>query len=217
MTLGFFEQFLIVLCCAVIATTLFRRIHLPPILAYLGVGALVGPYSLAVIEDVHSIELLSELGVVFLLFILGLEFSVPRMITMRKAVFGLGSLQVILTSLAIFGLCLLFKLPTVTSIIIAGALCLSSTAIVSKELIQRNELDTAHGKLSVGTLIFQDLAAVFFLILIPTLSTNNATMSNADIALMLLEGATLLVLLLLVGRIITKKTKKKRKIYENTK
>ena len=202
MTLGFFEQFLIVLCCAVIATTLFRRIHLPPILAYLGVGALVGPYSLAVIEDVHSIELLSELGVVFLLFILGLEFSVPRMITMRKAVFGLGSLQVILTSLAIFGLCLLFKLPTVTSIIIAGALCLSSTAIVSKELIQRNELDTAHGKLSVGTLIFQDLAAVFFLILIPTLGTNNASMSNADIALMLLEGATLLVLLLLVGRII---------------
>lgn len=202
MTLGFFEQFLIVLCCAVIATTLFRRIHLPPILAYLGVGALVGPYSLAVIEDVHSIELLSELGVVFLLFILGLEFSVPRMITMRKAVFGLGSLQVILTSLAIFGLCLLFKLPTVTSIIIAGALCLSSTAIVSKELIQRNELDTAHGKLSVGTLIFQDLAAVFFLILIPTLGTNNATMSNADIALMLLEGATLLVLLLFVGRII---------------
>lgn len=202
MSQGFFEQFLIILCCAVVATTLFRRIKLPPLLAYLGVGALVGPYSLGVIEDVHSIELLSELGVVFLLFMLGLEFSVSRMFAMRKAVFGLGSLQVILTSGALITICLLLGQPLTTALVIAGALSLSSTAIVSRELIQRNELDSTHGQLSVGTLIFQDLAAVFFLILIPTLSSGNTEIDSAQVANMLLEGATLLIVLLLVGHII---------------
>ena len=202
MSLGFFEQFLIVLCCAVIATTLFRRINLPPILAYLSVGAIVGPYSFQVIQDVHSIELLSELGVVFLLFMLGLEFSVSRMFAMRKAVFGLGSLQVIITSSLLIGICLLLQLPMITSLVIAGALALSSTAIVSRELIQRNELDSAHGQLSVGTLIFQDLAAVFFLILIPSLGSQGPQIDSAEIAIMFLEGATLLILLFFVGRII---------------
>ena len=202
MTQGFFEQFLVILCCAVIATTLFRRIQLPPLLAYLSVGALVGPYSLGIIEDVQSIELLSELGVVFLLFMLGLEFSVSRMFAMRKAVFGLGSLQVISTSAILIGICLLLNQNMTTALVIAGALSLSSTAIVSRELIQRNELDTAHGQLSVGTLIFQDLAAVFFLILIPALGGQNQAIDSASVALMLLEGGTLLIILLLVGRII---------------
>ncbi|MFY0678674.1 MAG: cation:proton antiporter [Neptuniibacter sp.] len=202
MTLGFFEQFLAILCCAVIAITLFRRIGLPPLLAYLSVGALLGPYSFGLVEDNHSIELLSELGVVFLLFMLGLEFSVSRMFAMRKAVFGLGTLQVTFTSLILIGICLMLDQTITTALVIAGALSLSSTAIVSKELIQRNELDTPHGQLSVGTLIFQDLAAVFFLILIPALGGQNQDIDSAEVALMLLEGATLLIILLLVGRII---------------
>ncbi|EAR61259.1 monovalent cation:proton antiporter family protein [Neptuniibacter caesariensis] len=202
MTHGFFEQFLVILCCAVIATTLFRRIQLPPLLAYLSVGALVGPYALGVIEDVHSIEFLSELGVVFLLFMLGLEFSVSRMIAMRKAVFGLGSLQVIITSAVIIGFCTLIGMPLTTSVVIAGALSLSSTAIVSRELIHRNELDTPHGQLSVGTLIFQDLAAVFFLIVVPTLNGGASEINGSQVALMLLEGGTLLIVLLLIGHIV---------------
>lgn len=202
MTLGFFEQFLAILCFAVIAITLFRRINLPPLLAYLSVGALLGPYSFGLVEDSHSIELLSELGVVFLLFMLGLEFSVSRMFAMRKAVFGLGTLQVTFTSFILIGICLLLGQTWTTALVIAGALSLSSTAIVSKELIQRNELDTPHGQLSVGTLIFQDLAAVFFLILIPALGGQNQEINSAEVALMLLEGATLLIILLLVGRII---------------
>ncbi|MGH1462635.1 MAG: cation:proton antiporter [Neptuniibacter sp.] len=202
MTLGFFEQFLAIICCAVIAITLFRRINLPPLLAYLSVGAVLGPYSFGLVEDVHSIQLLSELGVVFLLFMLGLEFSVSRMIAMRKAVFGLGSLQVTFTSLILIVICLILNQSMTTALVIAGALSLSSTAIVSKELIQRNELDTPHGQLSVGTLIFQDLAAVFFLILIPALSSQNQVFDSTTVAIMLLEGATLLIILLLVGRII---------------
>lgn len=202
MSQGFFEQFLVILCCAVVATTLFRRIKLPPILAYLSVGVLVGPYSLGVIKDIHSIELLSELGVVFLLFMLGLEFSVSRMITMRKAVFGLGSLQVITTSACLIAICLLLDLPQTSALVIAGALALSSTAIVSRELIQRNELSSPHGQLSVGTLIFQDLAAVFFLIVIPTLSTSATEINSSEVAMMLLEGSALLIILLLVGHIV---------------
>ena len=202
MSQGFFEQLLIILCCAVIATTIFRRIQLPPLLAYLAVGALVGPFSLGIIENTDSIHLLSELGVVFLLFMLGLEFSVSRMFSMRKAVFGLGSLQVISTSVVLVLLALAVGLSLTTALILAGALSLSSTAIVSKELIQRNELDTLHGKLSIGTLIFQDLAAVFFLILIPSLNTQSQEIDSATIALMFLEGATLLIILLVVGRII---------------
>lgn len=202
MTQGFFEQLLIILCSAIIATTLFRRINLPPILAYLSVGAIIGPYSIGVIEDVHSIELLSELGVVFLLFMLGLEFSLSRMLAMRKAVFGLGSLQVILTAATLGGVCLLLGQPWPTAVVIAGALSLSSTAIVSRELIQRNELDTAHGQLSVGTLIFQDLAAVFFLILVPALGQSRLDLDISNISLLFLEGAGLLIVLLLVGRFI---------------
>lgn len=199
---GSFEQFLIILCCAVITTTLFRRIQLPPLLAYLTVGAVIGPYSLGVIEDSHSIHLLSELGVVFLLFMLGLEFSVSRMFAMRKAVFGLGTLQVVITSVVLVAISLALGLSLTTALILAGALSLSSTAIVSRELIQRNELDTLHGQLSVGTLIFQDLAAVFFLILIPALAPQSHEVDAPTVALMLMEGATLLIILLLVGRII---------------
>lgn len=202
MTLDFFEQLLIILCGSVLATTLFRRINLPPLLAYLCVGALIGPYAVGIIQDVHSIELLSELGVVFLLFMLGLEFSLTKMMGMRRAVFGLGSLQVACTSLALVALSLWFDLPLVTALVIAGALSLSSTAIVSRELIQRNELETPHGQLSVGTLIFQDLAAVFFLILLPALGGSKESISASHLALMLLEGACLLIALLFVGRVV---------------
>ncbi|MFW1678577.1 cation:proton antiporter [Pontibacter sp. JAM-7] len=202
MDFSIFEQFLVVLCGAIAATTIFRRIKQPPLLAYLFIGLLVGPYSFGLIKDVHSIELLSELGVVFLLFMLGLEFSFARMITMGKTVFGLGSAQVLITSLLLIGLSLAAGLPLTSALVLAGALSLSSTAVVSRELIRRNQLDTPHGELSIGTLIFQDLAAVVFLILIPALGSTETQMTAATLTLKLLEGALLLVVLLVVGRIV---------------
>ncbi|MDF2180902.1 cation:proton antiporter [Neptuniibacter sp. CAU 1671] len=197
-----FEQFLVVLCGAIVATTLFRRLKQPPLLAYLFIGLLVGPYSFGLIQDVHSIELLSELGVVFLLFMLGLEFSFGRMVSMGKTVFGLGSAQVLITSLMLIGLSLAAGLPLASALVLAGALSLSSTAVVSRELIRRNQLDTPHGELSIGTLIFQDLAAVVFLILVPALGSTDAQMNGAALTLKLLEGSLLLVVLLVVGRIV---------------
>ncbi|SIS79985.1 monovalent cation:proton antiporter family protein [Neptunomonas antarctica] len=196
---SFFEQFLIILLSAVIAITCLRYLHLPPILAYLSVGIIVGPFSLNLVEYSDTIHLLSELGVVFLLFMLGLEFSLPRMITMRKTVFGLGFLQVLSTSLLILFIAISLGIPLATAIVISGALALSSTAIVTRELIQASELNTGHGQISIGILLFQDLAAVFFLIIVPSLS-GQQDIDGEAIIVMLLEGATLLLILLLLGR-----------------
>lgn len=196
---SFFEQFLIILLSAVIAITCLRYIQLPPILAYLSVGVVVGPYTLNLVGYSDTIHLLSELGVVFLLFMLGLEFSLPRMITMRKTVFGLGFLQVSSTSLLILLIALFLDIPLATAIVISGALALSSTAIVTRELIQASELNTGHGQISIGILLFQDLAAVFFLIIVPSLSGQQG-INTQTIMIMLLEGIALLLVLLLLGR-----------------
>src|SRR5210317_1223207 len=141
-----FEQLLLILIAAVVATTLFRRVSLPPILAYLSIGALIGPYALGY-ADPHEMALLSELGVVFLLFMLGLEFSLPKMIAMRKTVLGVGSAQVVITSAIFVGMSLFMGMDLNASIVLAGALALSSTAIVTKELMSRQQLGQAHGQL----------------------------------------------------------------------
>ncbi|NVK39967.1 MAG: cation:proton antiporter [Oceanospirillaceae bacterium] len=199
---GFFQQFLTIIASAVVAITLFRRVQLPPILAYLGVGILLGPHTLGIVANDATIHLLSELGVVFLLFMLGLEFSLPRMIAMRRTVFGLGSLQVVLTAALIILVAWLLGMPLPTSLVIAGALALSSTAIVTRELIRRNEINAVHGRLSVGILIFQDLAAVFFLIVVPTLGGSQQTLDSRELVTMLLQGSALLVALLVFGRTV---------------
>lgn len=199
---GFFHQFLTIIATAVVVISLFRRIGLPPILAYLSVGTLLGPYALGLVSNDAGIALLSELGVVFLLFMLGLEFSLPRMIAMRRTVFGLGSIQVLATTALIMGLATAAGLPFAASLVVAGALALSSTAIVTRELIRRNEINAPHGRLSVGILIFQDLAAVFFLILVPTLGSDNTSVNLQTLVPTLLEGAAILVALLMFGRTV---------------
>ncbi len=197
---GFFHQFLTIIAAAVVVISLFRRIGLPPILAYLCVGSLLGPYALGLVSNDDSIALLSELGVVFLLFMLGLEFSLPRMIAMRRTVFGLGSIQVLATTALVMGLAMLAGLPFAASLVVAGALALSSTAIVTRELIRRSEINAPHGRLSVAILIFQDLAAVFFLILVPTLASDHASINLHSLIPTLLQGAAILVALLMFGR-----------------
>ncbi|UTW13949.1 cation:proton antiporter domain-containing protein [Marinobacterium rhizophilum] len=197
---GFFHQFLTIIAAAVVVISLFRRLGLPPILGYVCVGTLLGPYALGLVSNDDSIALLSELGVVFLLFMLGLEFSLPRMIAMRRTVFGLGSLQVLGTTALIMGLATLAGLPFAASLIVAGALALSSTAIVTRELIGRSEINALHGRLSVGILIFQDLAAVFFLILVPTLGSDHSSLDLQALIPTLLQGGAILVVLLVFGR-----------------
>lgn len=193
-----FEQLLLILVAAVVATTLFRRINLPPILAYLSIGALIGPFALGY-ADPHEMHLMSELGVVFLLFMLGLEFSLPKMIAMRHTVLGVGSMQVLLTTAILVAVCLSFGLSLNTSIVIAGALALSSTAIVTRELMRVGQLSEKHGQLAFGILLFQDIAAVAFLILVPSLAETSSE-AAMPLWLALLQGAGLLLLLMLLGR-----------------
>ncbi len=195
---GLFEQILLMLIGAVVGTALFRRLKLPPILAYLALGALIGPFAMQ-LSHPGNMALLSEMGVVFLLFMLGLEFSLPKMIAMRRTVLGLGSAQVLLTSLVFIGMSLLMGMHLNASIVIAGALALSSTAIVTKELIRMQHLSEPHGQLSFGILLFQDIAAVIFLILVPALGTSAVEDNAEPLWLVFMQGGGLLLALLFLG------------------
>lgn len=149
-----------------------------PILAYLFVGIMVGPNALGWIPDTESTRFLAEFGVVFLMFTVGLEFSLPHLMAMRKDVFGLGAMQVLITMLIFaMGLIVLGE-PISSSLIIGGVVALSSTAIVIKQLTEQLEMNSRHGRLSMAILIFQDLAVIPFLIIIPTLGQG----TNGDLA-----------------------------------
>lgn len=197
---GDLTKVLILLSAAVIASAAFRRIRIPPILAYLCVGLIVGPGALSVIDDVESIRFLAEFGVVFLLFSLGLEFSLAKMIALRHTVFGLGGLQVLISGALIFAVSLAIGATIEESIVIAGALSLSSTAVVSKELSSRNELHKPHGQLSIGILLFQDIAAVLFLILVPAFAGSSEETIFTSIGTTLIKGVGLFALLLACGK-----------------
>lgn len=157
------------LAVAVLTVTLFRRLHLPPILGYLIVGILVGPFGSGLIASNEETRFLAEFGVVFLLFAIGLEFSLPQMMAMKGAVFGLGGSQVLLTGLIAGLIAWLLGLEPAAAIIVGAILALSSTAIVIKQLSEQVELNTEHGRLGVSMLLFQDLAVIPLLVVIPIL------------------------------------------------
>jgi len=168
---------LLYLLAAVIGVVACRSLKLPPMLGYLSAGVLIGPHAFALAQNNEGIRHLGEFGVVFLMFVIGLEFSLPKLRAMRKHVFGLGLLQVMLTmSLATAGALLLarllppaWQLGWQTALALSGALTMSSTAIVVKLMAERLELESEHGKRVMGVLLFQDLAVVPLLVLIPAL------------------------------------------------
>lgn len=163
-----FVNLLIILAASLLVIALFRRLRLPPVLGYLCVGLLLGPSALAWVDYDQDLPHLAELGVVFLLFTLGLEFSLPRMLALRRVVFGLGSLQVLICGLVLGGLLVFgFALPWEVALLIGSGLALSSTAIVSKELGSLGEIFSNHGQNAIGVLLFQDLVAVLLLTLVP--------------------------------------------------
>ena len=153
-------QILILLAAAVVVVTIARRLGLPAILGYLAVGMALGTHAVGIFVASDTTNLLAELGVVFLLFTLGLEFSWPRMIAMRREVFGLGSVQVFLTCGAFVLIGALFGVPLVLAIVLGGAVAMSSTAIILHQLTDQAELNRTHGRLAFAVLLFQDLAAI---------------------------------------------------------
>ena len=191
---------LILLAAVLAVMAIVRRLQLPPMLGYLAVGMALGPHAFGFVQDSATTGFLAELGVVFLLFTLGLEFSLPRMIAMRGEVFGLGALQVGCTT-AIAGLFAhAAGASTGIAIVIGGAVAMSSTAIVVQQLIAQAEINRTHGRLSFSILLFQDLVFALFLALATALIAGGGTFDARAVAAALGKAGLALLLVLAAGR-----------------
>jgi CPA2 family monovalent cation:H+ antiporter-2 len=195
------ELVLIFLASAVLVVVLFRMLHLPPLLGYLLAGIAIGPHALGWIPESKEGRYLAEFGVVFLMFSIGLEFSLPKLFQMRRTVFGLGLSQVSLTVAAGLAACVLAGVGWKPGLVLGGALAMSSTAIVVRMFAERLQLETPHGRQVVGVLLFQDLAVVPFLILIPALAQGHGESElAARLAVALGKAAIVLIVLLFLGQ-----------------
>ncbi|WP_439535479.1 cation:proton antiporter domain-containing protein [Methyloversatilis sp.] len=192
------ELVLLLLAASVLVVGLFRSVGLPPILGYLLVGALAGPHALAFIPDTEEARQFAEYGIVFLMFSIGLEFSLPKLFSMKRVVFGLGGTQVALSVAGVITFAWLFGLSIKGAIAVGAAIAMSSTAVLIKLLVERLELDSAHGRQVIGVLLFQDLAVVPFLVVIPVLSLG-AEESMEALALAGVKAAVALTLILYLG------------------
>ncbi len=190
---------LILLAVAVGVVVLCRILRLPAMLGYLIVGILIGPHALGWIPDAPQTRHLAEFGVVFLMFSIGLEFSLTRLRTMQRVVFGLGAAQVAATMLLVMLTSLFFGLDWRAGLALGGVLAMSSTAIVSKMLVERAELNAPHGQKIMGVLLFQDLAVVPLIIIIPALASEPGDLP-ATLAVALLKAAVVLSALLFFGQ-----------------
>ncbi len=193
---------LTLLASSVVVVALFRSLQLPPVIGYLLVGALIGPNALKLMPEAESARHLAEFGVVFLMFTIGLEFSLPRLFSMKRLVFGLGLAQVVVTMLGILLFAAVVGLPWRGAVALGGALAMSSTAVASKLLIERGELDSAHGRQVMGVLLFQDIAVIPLLILLPALAGEGDDLTATLLWAMLKAVVTLGVVIFLGQRIM---------------
>lgn len=194
------EDVLLLLMATLAVVVGLKRLHLPLILAFLLVGMVVGPHALGWVEATETTGTLAEFGVVFLLFTLGLEFSLPRLIAMRGEVFTLGGLQVFATTAAAAAVGWALGLALPVAILLGGAVAMSSTAIVLRQLTAQDELNRTHGRLAFGVLLFQDLAVVPFLALAGVLGSPQESYTTFEIALALGKAAVALLIVLAAGR-----------------
>ncbi|MFA6179307.1 MAG: monovalent cation:proton antiporter-2 (CPA2) family protein [Candidatus Methylopumilus sp.] len=190
---------LILLTSSVLAVALFKAFRLPAMLAYFLVGLALGPETFGILPDTEANRELAEFGIVFLMFSIGLEFSLPQLYAMRRTVLGLGGAQVAITMAATMTVCIMLGLSWPAALVIGGALTMSSTAIVSKLLVERLDLNARHGRLSIGVLLFQDIAVVPLLVLIPALSQHTGDLVNT-LAIALLKAAAMLTFLFVFGK-----------------
>jgi monovalent cation:H+ antiporter-2, CPA2 family len=201
------ELVLLYLVAAVLGVVICRSLKLPPMLGYLVVGVLIGPNALALARDTAGVKYLAEFGVVFLMFVIGLEFNLPKLRSMRTLVFGLGLSQVVLTMAgALLGHFLLvalyerfsgqrWQMSWQGAVVLGGAIAMSSTAIVVKLMAERLEMESEHGRRVMGVLLFQDLAVVPLLVLIPALGSSGEDLIKAMTWAALKAGVLLTILL----------------------
>ena len=192
---------IILLAAAVIAVPLFQRLGLGAVLGFLVAGAVVGPWGLGFISAVEEIRHLAEFGVVFLLFIIGIELKPSRLWVMRRSVFGLGTAQVLTTGTVITLVALAFEVPIRTALIVGFGLALSSTAFGLQILSDKGELGTGYGRSAFAILLLQDLAIVPLMALLPLLAQQELTITQ-DMELAALESVAIIVGVFILGRIL---------------
>ena len=186
------------------AVVVFRRFNLPPVLGYLFVGSVIGPHALNLMDDIHRAESLAEFGVVFLMFSIGLEFSLPKLFSMKRIVFGLGLLQVVVTMVLAAGLIMLMGVNWQLGIALGGVFAMSSTAVITKLLAERMQLDSPHGREIMGVLLFQDLAVVPLLVIIPSLTQPPEKLAVL-LGIALLKAVVVLAVILVFGQRLMRK------------
>ncbi len=193
------QPVLILLATAVLAVVVFRLLRLPPMLGYLLAGVVIGPHALGWIAEADETRHLAEFGVVFLMFSLGLEFSLPKLVAMKRIVFGFGSAQVALCIALVMAIAWLIDLDWRVGFILGGALAMSTTAIVIKLLAERVELSTTHGRQVIGVLLFQDLMVIPLLIIVPALATEMDN-DSGDLVMATLKVTLVLAVILFFGQ-----------------
>lgn len=162
-----FEVALVLIGGAFVAVAICSRLRLPSVLGYLAAGVVMGPTGLGVLTHGEGVDQFAELGVILLLFMLGLDFSLARLIELRRMIFGIGLAEVVVvTGLVAFGIGYWYGLGPAAAILTGGAVAMSSTALCLKQLGDQHELGARHGRIAVAVLLFQDLATAFFLILL---------------------------------------------------
>ncbi|MBK7415300.1 MAG: cation:proton antiporter [Dechloromonas sp.] len=195
---------LLLLGASVLAVVIFRRFNLPPVLGYLLVGSLIGPHALNLMQDITRAQALAEFGVVFLMFSIGLEFSLPKLYAMKRIVFGFGLLQVTLSMILLTGLVMLFDVSWQIGIALGGVFAMSSTAVLTKLLAERMQLDSPHGREIMGVLLFQDLAVVPLLVLIPSLTQPPEKLAVL-MGIAILKAIVVLAIILVFGQKLMRK------------
>lgn len=195
MAIGLFDSLILILFSAVLVIVVARRLNIPLIIAYIVIGIIAGSPVLGWIPDTTATHTLAKFGVVFLMFTIGLEFSLNKMIKMRSIVFGLGAAQVVLTAGITIALGYWLGMSLIQSVVIGCIVTMSSTAIVSKQLVDQNELGSPHGQYAIAILLFQDLAVIPFFILI-------SSFSQQDVSVHLIIWASVGKTVLAVGVIL---------------
>jgi CPA2 family monovalent cation:H+ antiporter-2 len=191
---------LVILLAAVVVVSVFRRLRASAVLGYLVAGVIIGPHSLGLIRDVGATAILGQFGVVFLLFSIGLELSIERLVALRRYVFGLGAAQVVVTALIFWAVLRALGLDSAAALIVGSGLALSSTAVVLQILVERRELGTPHGRVAFAVLLLQDLAVVPLLTLVPLLARHEASVLTA-LGSAFLKAAAALIVILALGRL----------------
>lgn len=199
-----FNNILIILIICIVITAICQRTKLPVIIGYIIVGILLGPFGIGLISGSEIIKLIAEFGIVFLMFMVGLEFSFTHLLRLKKDVFLFGGLQVILSIVVTLAIGLIFNMTPMQSLIVGSIVAMSSTAIVIKQLTEQLEINSPYSQHAIGILLFQDLAVIPILILLPNISDLTIHSFVNQLSLAILKGIATIVIILFIGKRILK-------------